>query len=125
MSRRVFPARVARLVSETRYLGLRAGENDHRFTGIWGVVVQGRVFVRPWNNRRSGWRQAFEEDPRGTLQAGERRLRVRARAVRGERLLDAIDAAYAAKYDTAASLKWVRGFRHPRRRATTVELLPR
>ncbi len=50
--------------------------------------------------------------------------RVRAKKVRGERLLDAVDAAYAEKYDTPASLKCVRGFRHARRRATTTEFVP-
>lgn len=44
-------------------------------------------------------------------------------AVKGARLLDAVDAAYAVKYHTSASRKWVRGFARPRRRATTVELL--
>ena len=36
-----------------------------------------------------------------------------------------IDAAYAEKYPTPGSRKWVRGFRTPRRRATTLELVPR
>jgi hypothetical protein len=44
--------------------------------------------------------------------------------VRGERLLDAIDAAYGKKYNTPASQKWVRGFAEPERRATTVEFVP-
>ena len=54
-----------------------------------------------------------------------REIRVRARGVRGERLLKAIDLAYGEKYDTKASLKWVRGFARGRRRLTTIELHPR
>jgi len=52
-------------------------------------------------------------------------VRVRARPVRGPRILEAIERAYAAKYDTKASQKWVRGFRAPWRRATTTEFVPR
>jgi hypothetical protein len=35
-----------------------------------------------------------------------------------------VTAAYAAKYDTPASLTWVRGFATPSREATTLELVP-
>jgi len=37
---------------------------------------------------------------------------------------DAIDAAHAAKYTTKANQKYVKGFATPKRRATTLELLP-
>lgn len=38
--------------------------------------------------------------------------------------MDAVERAYAEKYRTPASLKYVRGFRLPRRRRTTTELMP-
>jgi len=56
---------------------------------------------------------------------GERQVRVRAVRPRGTAILDAIEDAYAAKYTTAASRKYVRGFRTPRRRAATMEFQPR
>jgi hypothetical protein len=124
MSRR-FPPRLLSLLRESRILGIRAGTEPHRFTGIWFVMVGDRVFVRPWNDNPAGWRRAFLEQPRGAISVSDREIPVRARQVRGERLLDAIDAAYAEKYDTKASRKWVRGLSTPRRRKTTTELLPR
>ena len=124
MSRR-FPPRVLSLLREARILGIRAGAEPHRFTGIWFVVVGDRVFVRPWNDKPAGWRRAFLDQPRGAIAVSDREIPVRARQVRGERLLDAIDSAYARKYDSKASLKWVRGLSTPRRRTTTMELLPR
>lgn len=105
-------------------LGIRAGADPHRFTGIWFVVVAGRLFVRPWNDKPGGWHQAFLRDPRGTISVSGREIPVRARKARGERLFDAVDAAYAQKYDTKASQKWVQGFALPHRRKTTTELLP-
>lgn len=112
-------------IDASKILGVRSG-TEHRFIGVWVVVVQGRVFVRSWNDKPAGWYRAFLEEPLGAIQVPDgREIRVRARRVRGERLLDAIDRAYGEKYPTPASRKWVRGFARPRRRATTTELLPR
>jgi hypothetical protein len=108
-----------------KILGVRAG-TEHKFTGVWVVVVDARVFVRSWNDKPTGWYRAFVEEPVGTIQTpGGPEIPVRAKKVRGERLLDSIDAAYAEKYHTPASLKWVRGFKADRRRATTLEFTPR
>ena len=105
-------------------LGIRAGDAEHRFTGIWFVLVDGRLFVRPWNDAPDGWHRAFLRDRTGFIRVGETEIPVRGRGARGERLYDGVDAAYAEKYPTKASQKWVRGFALPRRRKTTLELLP-
>lgn len=121
-----FPPVLVRALDAAKILGIRAGERStHRFTGVWVVVVGGRAFARSWTVKPDGWYAAFREDPLGTIQVGERRVRVRAHHVRGERILDAIDQAYAEKYPTPASAKWVRGFRSRKRRAATLEFIPR
>jgi hypothetical protein len=38
---------------------------------------------------------------------------------------NAVEEAYAKKYTTQASQKWVRGFRTARRREATIEFVPR
>jgi uncharacterized protein YdhG (YjbR/CyaY superfamily) len=114
----------ASLAADSKMVGVRSGR-DHRFTGIWAVVVRGCVFVRSWDDQPAGWRAAFVDEPHGTLRVGEREVAVQARAVRGKRLLDEIDEAYRQKYSSAASRKWVRGLCGARRRATTMELVPR
>lgn len=121
-----FSKRVLALLDESKVLRIRAG-SEHRFLGIWAVVVRDRVFVRPWNDNPGGWRRAFLADPRGAILPGDakKEILVRARPARGDRLFDAIDAAYAGKYDSRGSRKWVRGLAAPRRRKTTMELLPR
>jgi hypothetical protein len=120
-----FSKPVLNALEETKFLWIRAGIEPRRFRGIWVVTTGGRVFVRTWNDKPTGWYRVFLEEPRGAIQVGEREIRIRARHVRGERLLDAIDLAYAAKYKTPASLTYVRGFARPSRRARTMELLPR
>lgn len=122
--KRLRPAVVAAL-DASRIVGVRAGaRSNHRFIGVWVVVVEGRAFARSWERRQGGWYRTFLEDPRGTLQIGGRNVRVRAVRVTGDRLRDAVEDAYAAKYPTAGSLKYVRGFRSRARRETTIEFVP-
>jgi hypothetical protein len=109
--------------AKAKILGVRAGA-EHRYTGVWVVVVGGRVFVRSWNDKPTGWYRAFLAQPLGSIQLGGREIAVRARRLRGERLREAVTRAYAGKYDTKASEKWVCGFAEPHRAATTLELLP-
>ena len=108
---------------KAKILGVRAG-TEHRFTGVWVVVVDDRVFVRSWNDKPTGWFQAFRKEPRGTVQVGELELAVRGKVVRGARFRDAVTAAYGEKYPTKGSRKWVEGFADPARAVNTLELLP-
>jgi hypothetical protein len=124
MTRR-FSRPVVAAIDESKILGIRAGaRSDHRFIGIWAVVVAGRVYVRSWTQKPDGWYRTFLDDPLGAIQVGERQLRIRAVRARGERIRDAVERAYAKKYPTSGSVKYVRGFRSPRRRETTMELRP-
>ena len=123
---RRFSRSVAAAADTSKILGVRAGATaDHRFIGIWVVVVDGRLFARSWTLTKGGWFRTLLEDPRGTIQVGDRELRMRGVPVRGERLRDAIEEAYAAKYATPGAKKYVRGFRTPRRRDTSIEFVPR
>jgi len=124
--RRRFPRSIAAAIAESGILGVRAGDrSDHRFIGIWPIVVGGRVFGRSWTLKPSGWYRTFLDDPRGAIRIGTRTLRVRALPVRSERLRDAIEKGYAEKYPTPGSRKYVTGFRAKRRREATIEFVPR
>jgi hypothetical protein len=120
-----FSERLLAAIHDAKILGIKAGTRPHRTIGVWVVVVQGRVFVRSWDISPDGWYRAFLHEPYGRVEVGGRKIAVRAVRVRSERLNDAVDAAYAEKYHTPGSLKYVRGFRRARRRATTTELVPR
>jgi hypothetical protein len=124
-SRRL-PRAVVAAIDASNYLRIRAGaRSDHRFIGIWAVVVDDRVFVRSYYLKPGGWYRAFLDDPLGAIQVGQRQVRIRAMPARGKRISDAVERAYAAKYSTPGSLRYVRGFRTARRRETTMELMPR
>ena len=123
---RPFSRSLLAAIDASKILGVRAGaRSDHRVTGIWVVVVEGRVFGRSYTLEKLGWYRTFLEDPLGDIQVGERVVPVRAVLLRSERLRDAVDESYAEKYATPGSIKYVRGFRTRRRRAATVEFVPR
>lgn len=123
---RRFSKPVLATIQNEQVLGIRAGLDPHRFLAIWAVVVRGRVFVRPWNDKPHGWYRVFLTEPRGAIRLPpDREIRVRARHARGERLMDAVDLAYAGKFPTPGSRMFVRGLSTTRRRLTTLELLPR
>lgn len=122
---RRFPAAIIAAIDRAKILGVRVGTaTDHRFIGVWPVVVDGRVFARSWTLAPAGWNRTFLAEPQGTIQVGDRRIRIEAVWVRSTRLRDAIDRAYAEKYPTPASQRYVRGFRTARRRDSTIEFTP-
>lgn len=106
-----------------KILGVRAG-SEHRYTGVWVVVVEDRIFVRSWNDKSTGWFRAFKKEPNGTIQIGKLEILVRGKPVRSTRIRDAVTAAFGEKYNTKGSQKWVEGFAEPERVLTTLEFVP-
>jgi hypothetical protein len=111
-------------VREGKILGIRAGTKPHRVIGIWAVVVEGRVFVRSWSLKPRSWWRTFLEEPRRIIVVNDREIKVRPVFTRSERLKDAVERAYAEKYNTPGSLHYVKGFKNKKRRDTTTELVP-
>ena len=92
---------------------------------MWVVVVEDRVFVRSWNDKPTGWYRAFLDEPRGSVNLADAEIHVRVAPVRSATIRRAVSEAYAEKYPTKGSVKWVRGFAEPAREANTLEILPR
>jgi len=122
--RRGFSRKVVDAIRDEKMLAIRAGTGDHRFIGIWAVVVEERVFVRSWSLKPRSWYRTFLEEPRGAIGVGGKEIKVRAIQTRSERLKDAIDRAYLEKYNTPGSIKYARDLGRAKSRATTTELIP-
>jgi hypothetical protein len=122
---RVHNEEVLAAIRTGKYLWIRAGR-EHRFIAIWAVVIGRRVYIRSWNVKPHGWHRAFADQKRGAIRLSKDSVEVsvRARHIRSDRIKSAVDHAYAEKYTTPSSLKYVRGFRTARRRNTTIELVP-
>src|SRR5882672_2540379 len=102
---------------------IKAG-TKHRFIGIWGVVVEGRLFVRAWSIKARSWYRTFLKEPRGFIQLANHTIPVRAVRTRSARLKTAIDRAYVKKYTTSWEVRFAKDLASPDSRATTIELRP-
>jgi len=122
-TRKRFPKKVLESLRAGKMLGIRAG-TEHKFIGIWVVVVEGRVFVRSWSLKPRSWFRTFQEEPRGTIVVDGREIAVRAVQTRSERLKKAVDEAYLSKYNTPGSVKYAKDLGRKKSRDTTTELVP-
>ena len=118
-----FEDAIVAALSKAKILGVRAG-TEHRYTGVWVVVVDRRVFARSWYDKPTGWFRAFRKQPSGTIQAGDLEIPVRGKVVRSARIRDAVTVAFGEKYNTKGSRKWVEGFADPDRAINTMEFVP-
>ncbi len=118
-----FAKTIVEAAQSAKIMGVRAG-TEHKYTGVWVVVVDGRVFARSWSDKPTGWFRAFKKQPAGTIQIGEREITVRGKLVRSARVLDAVTVAFGEKYNTKGSQKWVAGFAEPERVVNTLEFIP-
>jgi uncharacterized protein YbaA (DUF1428 family) len=117
-------ADVVEAIATSKRLGVRAG-TAHRYTAVWVVVVEGRIFVRSWNDKPTGWFRAFSNEPNGTVHVAGLEIPVRAALTRSARVQRAVTRAYGEKYNTTGSQKWVAGFAEPGRELATLELVLR
>ena len=124
MKRTLFAKKITVAIRDNQMLRIRAGD-EHRFIGIWAVVVEGRVFVRSWSLKPRSWYRTFQEEPRGAIQVAGRTIAVRAVRTRSDRLKDAVDRAYLEKYHSPGSIKYARDLGRKKSRETTTELVPR
>ena len=108
---------------DAKIIGVRAG-TEHRYTGVWVVVVDDRIFARSWSDKPTGWFRAFKKELNGTIQINDLEISVQGKPVRSARVRDAVTAAFAEKYNTKGSQKWIEGFKEPERVLTTLEFAP-
>ena len=111
------------VLRKAKGLRIRAGHTQHRFIGIWFVMVRDRVFVRSWSVKPDGWYRTFLKDPRGIIVVADHEIPVRAVA-RSSRVRNAVDGAYVKKYNTSGALKYAKDLGSLKSRATTTELVP-
>ena len=92
-------------------------------TIIWGVTVDGAVFVRSVRSERGRWYREASANPSAALHVDNRRIPVRAVAVSGDPTVGAVSAAYRRKYERRAPGP-TRAMLRPATLPTTLRLEP-
>ncbi len=90
-------------------------------TWIWSVVVDGELYVRAYNGRKSRWYGAAMKQKAGRITAAGKTTEVTFEPVEGA-IQDRIDDAYRAKYKASDYLSPMIG---ARARSATVRVSPR
>lgn len=121
---RTFPDDLLAILKESKGVRIRAGAGDHRFIGIWFVVVKQRVFARSWSVKPKGWYRTFLSEPQGAIRVGKTEVAVCAVPTKSKALKDAVDLAYLGKYNATWELKYTKGLTAEKCRAATVEIVP-
>lgn len=120
----LFPDELFAVLKKSKAIRVRAGTEDHRFIGIWFVIVGSRVVARSWSVKPQGWYCTFLREPRGAIRIGKAEVAIRALPIPGKRFRDAVDRAYLKKYNTGWELKYAKDLTREMSRATTVEFVP-
>lgn len=121
---RRFSEETLTLLKKSKCLRIRAGRGTHRFIGIWFVIVEGRVAVRSWSIKPSGWYRTFLREPRGAIKLGKSEIAVHAVPSKNKKFLDGVDQASLERYGTPGALKYAKDLCQAKSRATTAELIP-
>jgi len=113
-------------ISETQITSVRAGKDRTKFTGIWMVEVEGRIFGRSYYGANRSWYTAFLDGDNGDIKCGKEVIPVNGvTPIDISTITDAINKAYEKKYLVKAyNKKWVDGLIQPERVARTMEFIP-
>ena len=113
-------------ISETQITSVRAGKDRTKFTCIWMVEVEGRIFGRSYYGANRSWYTAFLDGDNGDIKCGKEVIPVNGvTPIDISTITDAINKAYEKKYLVKAyNKKWVDGLIQPERVARTMEFIP-
>ncbi len=113
-------------IHETQITSVRAGKDREKFTGIWMVVVEGRIFARSYNLSERSWYTAFLKGNSGDIRCKKEIIPVKGLKPADINIItEAINKAYEKKYLVKGyNKKWVDGLIQPERVARTMEFIP-
>ena len=113
-------------ISETQITSVRAGKGREKFTGIWMVEVDDRIFGRSYNLSERSWYTALLNGESGDIKCGKEIIPIKGlKPADMKSITESINKAYEKKYLVKAyNKKWVDGLIQPERVARTMEFIP-
>lgn len=121
-----FTKEFLKCIKETQITSVRAGEGREKFTGIWMVVVNDRIFGRSYYGADRSWYTALLNGENGDIKCVKETVPVKGVKPKNiKAITTAINKAYEKKYLVKGyNKKWVDGLCEPERVARTMEFLP-
>ncbi|MBR1375197.1 MAG: DUF2255 family protein [Cardiobacteriaceae bacterium] len=76
-------------------------------TWIWEVVVDGRLFVRPYNGKNSSWYKSAMEFKKGIIVAAGKTHQVEFQQIEDADLIKRVSDAYREKYKSSSYMNYM------------------
>ena len=123
---KTFSKTFLKCIRETEINSVCVGKERTKFTGIWMVEVEGRIFARSYYGAERSWYTAFLGGNHGAIKCKEVIINVRGeKPIDADIITEAINKAYEEKYAVKNNnKKWVNGLIEPERVARTMEFIP-
>ena len=112
-------------INETQITSVRVGNERTKFTGIWMVEVDGRIFARSYNLSDRSWYTTFLNGDEGDIKCGKEIMPVTGiKPADLNTIAEDVNKAYEKKYLVKTyNKKWVDGLIQPERVAKTMEFV--
>lgn len=117
-----FPENFYNHLRNNTMVEIKAGLTRDKFTGIWMVNVNERVFARTWEKSDKGWFAGLLKDGVGTIKYGNNTLKVYAKKNNDPIVNKLVDKAYLDKYSQPENLIYAEGITRKEYSEYTVEL---
>ena len=117
-----FPENFYNHLRNNTMVEIKAGLTRDKFTGIWMVNVNERVFARTWEKSDKGWFAGLLKDGVGTIKYGNNTLKVYAKKNKDPIVNKLVDKAYLDKYSQPENLIYAEGITRKEYSEYTVEL---
>lgn len=121
-----FSKAILKCINLTQITSVRSGKGREKFTGIWMVVVNGRIFGRSYYGADRSWYTALLNGDVGDIKCEKEIIPVKGQKPKDfKAVTSAINKAYEKKYLVKSyNKKWVDGLCEPERVARTMEFIP-
>ena len=120
----MFPKDFYTYLDKHTVAGVRAGKDREKFTKIWMVHINNRVFARSWYKRERSWFTAFLQHGEGEINYGGKIIKVKAiKLDRKDSMHKKINKAYIEKYTRPGDVKFAAGFSDPGYADFTMEFI--
>jgi hypothetical protein len=121
-----FSKSLLKCINETQITSVRAGKDREKFTGIWMVEVNNRIFGRSYYGAERSWYTSLLNGDNGDIKCGNEIIPIRGLKPSDINTINkSINKAYERKYLVKAyNKKWVDGLCEPERVARTMEFVP-
>lgn len=103
---------------------IMGGIEREKFTEIWMVNVEDRIFARSWNRSDKSWFTEFKKSGSGKIKFGKNIVNVKGIKIdKDDEINHRIDNAYLEKYIQPENIKYAKGITQPEYADFTMEFL--